>query len=121
MKFLANENMPSSVIHHLRSGGHDVLAAKESLRGECDEVILARAQAEGRVLISQDKDFGELAFRSGLPADCGVVLFRLDGPNPEADSRRMIEVLSATTDWLGRFSVVDERRVRSRPIPPRGL
>jgi predicted nuclease of predicted toxin-antitoxin system len=121
MKFLANENMPSSVIRQLRSGGHDVLAAKESLRGECDEVILARAQSEGRVLISQDKDFGELAFRSGLPADCGVVLFRLDGPDPETDSRRMIEVLSATNDWPGRFSVVDERRVRSRPIPPRGL
>lgn len=118
MRILANENMPASVLLHLRTAGHDVLSAKESLRGEEDAVLLARAQAEERVLISQDKDFEELAFRSGLPAACGVILFRLHGQDPDADRRRMIEVLDSTADWLGLFSVVDERRVRSRALPP---
>jgi predicted nuclease of predicted toxin-antitoxin system len=62
------------------------------MRGETDDAILARAQSELRILISQDKDFGELAFRSGLPSDCGVILFRLQGQSPEADQLRMIEV-----------------------------
>jgi predicted nuclease of predicted toxin-antitoxin system len=62
------------------------------MRGETDDAILARAQSELRILISQDQDFGELAFRSGLPADCGVILFRLQGQSPEADQLRMIEV-----------------------------
>jgi predicted nuclease of predicted toxin-antitoxin system len=62
------------------------------MRGTTDDAILARAQSELRILISQDKDFGELAFRSGLPADCGVILFRLQGQSPEADQLRMIEV-----------------------------
>jgi hypothetical protein len=48
MQFLANENMPMSVILHLRAAGHDVLAAKESMRGETDNAILARAQSELR-------------------------------------------------------------------------
>ena len=39
MQFLANENMPMSVILHLRDAGHDVLAAKESMRGETDDAI----------------------------------------------------------------------------------
>ena len=117
MQFLANENMPMSVILHLRAAGHDVVAAKESMRGETDDAILARAQSEHRILISQDKDFGELAYRSGRPADCGVILFRLQGQSPEADQLRMIEVLGSTTTWSGLFSVVDERRIRSRPLP----
>jgi predicted nuclease of predicted toxin-antitoxin system len=71
MRILANENMAGSVVLALRDRGHDVLAAKESMRGEEDATILARAQAESRLVVTQDKDFGELAFRSGLPAQCG--------------------------------------------------
>lgn len=67
MRILANENITGSVIEELRQRGHDVLAVKESMRGEQDDVILARAQAEERILITQDKDFGELAFRSHWP------------------------------------------------------
>ena len=51
MRLLANENMPGSVVTRLRQNGHDVLAVKESLRGAKDIDILARAQAESRVLI----------------------------------------------------------------------
>ena len=118
MHFLANENMPGSVIRHLREAGHDVLSAKESMQGAEDTSVLARAQAEARILISQDKDFGELAFRAGLPANCGVVLFRLSGDNPVDDRQRMLDVLESREDWTGMFSVVDEFRVRMRPMPP---
>ena len=117
MRLLANENMPGSVVELLRQKGHDVLAVNESLRGAKDIDILARAQAETRVLISQDKDFGELAFRSGLPARCGVILFRLDGDDPDDDLRRMVEAVESRTDWTGTFAVVDAFRIRLRPLP----
>ena len=66
MKLILNENMPATVVRTLRDRGHDVLAVKEMLRGAEDPTILARAQAENRIVVTQDKDFGELAFRRGL-------------------------------------------------------
>ncbi len=73
MRFLADENVTATVIRVLRQRGDDVLSVKESMRSERDEVILARAQAEQRIVVTHDKDFGELTFRSRLPASCGVI------------------------------------------------
>ena len=116
MRLLADENMPGTVVEQLRAAGHDVLAAKESMRGAADPEILARAQAESRVLISHDKYFGELAFRSHLPAKCGVILFRLDGDDPDEDVRRMIQAVQSWSDWTGTFAVVEPYRIRLRPL-----
>ena len=54
-----------------------------------------RAQTEGRIVVTHDKDFGELAFRAQLPASCGVILFRLSGSEPETDNRRILELLES--------------------------
>ncbi len=117
MRFLANENVSATVIATLRQHGHDVLSVKESMRSAADDVILARAQADLRIVITHDKDFGELAFRIGLPAECGVILFRLTGPDRDADNRRAIEAIESRTDWAGHFSVVTDDRIRMRPLP----
>jgi predicted nuclease of predicted toxin-antitoxin system len=50
--------------------------------GSSDRAILARAQAENRIIITFDKDFGELAFRFGLPATSGIILFRISPASP---------------------------------------
>ncbi len=117
MRFLVNENVTRTVIEGLRQRGHDVLSVKESMRSGADDAILARAQAEDRTVVTHDKDFGELAFRSNLPASCGVVLFRLAGTDPDADNRRILEALESRTDWAGHFSVVTDDRIRMRPLP----
>jgi len=114
---LLNENMPSTLATMLRDGGHDVLTVKEAMRGADDVAVLARAQAEARILLTQDKDFGELAFRHGLPAECGIILFRLTGAAPEADVRRMLDALDSRSDWAGHLAVVTDDRVRLRPLP----
>ncbi len=117
MRIVANENIAGSVIGALRDAGHDVLSVKESMRGASDEEILARAQSETRIVITHDKDFGELAFRFGLPADAGVVLFRLSGTDPESDNQRILEALAVRSDWEGHFTVVEQDRIRIRPLP----
>lgn len=117
MRWLVNENVPREVVGALRANGDDVLWAKESLRGRPDEELLARAGAEQRVLVTQDKDFGELAFRAELPALCGVVLFRLAGAGPDEDVRHMLAVLQSDAPWAGHFVVVTPSRIRVRELP----
>ena len=84
--------------------------------GTEDETILARAQVEKRIVLTNDKDFGELAFRRRLPAACGVILLRLTGANPESTSRRILEALDSRTDWEGHFALITNRQIKLRPI-----
>ncbi len=117
MRWIVNENVSGTRIRSLRNGGQDVLSVKESMCGASDPDILARAQAEQRVVVTHAKDFGELAYRYGLPASSGVVLFRLSGAEPETDNRRMLEILESDVDWTGHFAVVTDDRVRIRLLP----
>lgn len=117
MRFLANENVTATVIQELRQRGHDALSVKESMRSEQDDVILARAQEEQRIVLTHDKDFGELAFRSRLAASCGVILFRLAGSDPDTDNERILEALESRANCAGHFSVVTDDRIRMRPLP----
>ena len=118
MRLLANENMPFSLIAGLRLRGHDVLWAKESMRGAHDPEILTRACDENRLLLTQDKGFSEMAFRQRLPSYCGIVLFRLDLRDPDAAIARMLAALESGQDWAGKFTVVTDRGIRIRPLPP---
>ena len=119
MRVLANENVSSTVIEGLREAGHDVVAVREWSPGAGDDAVLRRAQNEGRTLVTHDKDFGELAYRRMLPAECGVVLLRLSGGDRDADNRRALSALASRSDWAGHFSVVTDDRIRMRPLPPR--
>jgi predicted nuclease of predicted toxin-antitoxin system len=116
MRILANENIPGPVVSALRDRGHDVLSVKEAMRGATDRAVLARAQADKRVLVTCDKDFGELAVRIGLPAGCGVVLLRPSGPNPDTDNARAVAALTSRDDWVGHFAVVTDDRIRLRVL-----
>lgn len=120
MRFLADENFPGPVIRELRLMGHDLVSAKDSLRGEPDTRVLQEAVGQQRVLLTLDKDFGELAFRRGLPVPAGVILFRLSGETPAVDNARMLSVLSSRDDWAGHFSVVADDLIRMRPLPRSG-
>ena len=116
MRFLANENIPGPVVRTLRELGHDVLWAKEGHSGEADHVLLSRAQEEQRVTVTCDPDFGELAFRFGLPASCGVVLFRIEWSDPLKDNAFTVSALTSREDWMDVFAVIERNRIRIRPL-----
>ena len=63
MRLCANENVPGDCVAALRQRGHDVFWIRETARGSSDDAVLAKAQSEARLLITFDKDFGDLVFQ----------------------------------------------------------
>jgi len=117
VRLLANENLPGEAVQALRSEGHDVLWVRTEAPGSTDRDVLARAVAEHRILLTFDKDFGELAFRERLSAASGVMLFRVVPTSPADVARLAVAVLKSRTDWAGHFSVVERDRVRMTRLP----
>jgi predicted nuclease of predicted toxin-antitoxin system len=81
-----------------------------------DPDVLAWAVRDERILLTFDKDFGELARASALPSACGVVLFRMPMPKPGNIGLRLVNLITSRGDWAGHFSVIEPGRVRMRPI-----
>ena len=114
MQFIVDESTGRAVIEHLRSAGHRVLAINEAMPQALDREILARAASEDHILITNDKDFGELVFRSGQ-AHHGVLLLRLRDESAANRVRVVMSVLEKYADRLtGNFVVATERGVRIR-------
>ncbi len=117
MRILANENFPRGAVEALQTAGHNVAWIRIESPGITDEEVLARAVAEQRVLFTFDKDFGELAYRVGLPSECGVVLFRIRMDSPDQLAERVVNLVASRTDWVGHFSVIDDTKIRIRNLP----
>jgi predicted nuclease of predicted toxin-antitoxin system len=119
-KFLANENVPRVAVDALRGAGHDVAWIRTDAPGLADAVVLKRASAEGRVLVTFDKGFGELVFAAGARASHGVVLLRINCDDPESTARRVVHSIGLREDWSRHFSVVDDARIRMVPLEGSG-
>ena len=89
MKFLVDAHIGKLISAFLQQQGHDVLRATSFSPGTSDMQLLRLAAAEERVIVTSDKDFGELVYRLDEPA-FGVLLLRIDVPT-EADRLRVIE------------------------------
>jgi hypothetical protein len=116
MRFLANENFPGAAVTALAAAGHDVVWVRASAPGTSDADVLAWAGREQRILLTFDKDFGELSSRSTLPAGCGVVLFRTPMPKPGDVGEGLARLITVRDDWAGHFSVIEPGRVRMRAL-----
>jgi predicted nuclease of predicted toxin-antitoxin system len=116
MRFLADENFPGSAVTALRAAGHDVVWIKLVAPGSSDHDVLAQASREQRILLTFDKDFGELARAVLLPGACGIVLLRIATPSPQRVGRVIADLILARDDWAGHFSVIEPGRVRMRPL-----
>jgi predicted nuclease of predicted toxin-antitoxin system len=117
LRILANENVPGETVEAMRREGYDVTWVRTDAPGSSDEDILAQAQTEGRVLMTFDKDFGELAFRKGLPASSGVILVRAGTSGSAQATALVLAALRTRSDWEGHFSVVEADRIRMTALP----
>lgn len=91
-------------------------------RGAGDHQIVARAEREGRILLTFDKDFGDIAFRSGLPPTCGIILLRFTPRDPDDAVAVILTTIALREDWVRQFAVVERDRLRVRRLrspPPR--
>jgi predicted nuclease of predicted toxin-antitoxin system len=79
VRFLADESCDFSVVRALRSADHDVLAIAEISPREDDRPVMERALGENRILLTEDKDFGQLGY-AGLQRTGGVIFIRFPAP-----------------------------------------
>ena len=100
----------------LAAAGHDVVEVAVTARGSLDLDIAARAMAEQRIIVTDDKDFGDLAFRDGV-AMSGVILMRMAGSSLEEKSSQLFAAIGLYADRIGQMIVVLERdNIRARPL-----
>jgi len=112
MRFIVDECTGPYVAKWLRKQNHDVFSVFDDDRGSTDDDIIKKAYNENRVLITNDKDFGEKVYREKYPHK-GIILLRLD--NNKWKNR--IEVLKKLLDNYqqdisNKFVVVTEKRIR---------
>jgi predicted nuclease of predicted toxin-antitoxin system len=116
-RFLADENVSRLVIEQLRAAGFDAASVRETRPGAPDKDILDAADSDDRVLITEDRDFGELVVRQRLKVR-GVILLELDRLPSAAEAERVAEVVRIHASKLpGNLLVVEPTRVRVRPLP----
>jgi predicted nuclease of predicted toxin-antitoxin system len=113
MKFLLDQSTDARLITFLAELGHDATRIGADYPGGIsDEHVLAIARDERRILITDDRDFGELVIRSGLP-HAGVIYLRLSSyVELSAKQDRLHYVLTHYADKLDQFLVVTPHRVR---------
>lgn len=117
MKFLANENFPFPSIGILRANGFEVASIVEDSPGWSDEKVLKRAVEEERVILTFDRDYGELIFRYKLNTPPAVVYFRFKGRDPEEAARVLLQKINESELIIeGFFTVIEETGVRQRKL-----
>jgi predicted nuclease of predicted toxin-antitoxin system len=117
MNLLADESVDRAVVDRLRQEGHDVVYVAELSPSITDDEVLQRANDRGALLVTADKDFGELVFRLGR-VHTGVVLLRLAGLPVLAKGDIVVEALRDHAAAMpGAFSVVSPGLVRIRHAP----
>ena len=114
MNLVADEGVDRAVVERLRHDGHEVVYVAELSPSVTDEEVLRQANARRAILLTADKDFGELVFRQGL-VHSGVVLIRLAGLANATKAEIVAEVCrDRTAELVGAFSVVSPGQVRIR-------
>ena len=112
MRFLADESCDFSVVRSLRAAGHDVAAVVELSPRADDEIVIDRAVREQRILITEDKDFGQLVY-ADKRASAGVLFIRFPANVRRSLARTIVELVRRKGEKLaGDFVVVQPGRTR---------
>lgn len=114
MRFLLDESADFRLAKFLRECGHDAVAIGQDYpHSLADDAVLAIALREQRILITSDRDFGELVVRY-QSAHAGVILFRLDETDIELKRTWLARLLDEYHDELRQFFIITARGIRRR-------
>lgn len=118
MKFLADENVEPAIVLALEMLGYDVLPVGPKLRAKSDRAVLNSARRTNRIVLTNDKDFAELAFRDALESP-GIVLVRLPRWSSTRKARRVAEaVVQVQLRIPANLVVIEESADRCRSFKP---
>lgn len=118
MNLLADESIDRQVVERLRQDGFEVLYIAEMEPGITDDVVLERANERAALLVTTDKDFGELVFREGRLRSGGVILIRLAGLSAGRKAEIVLNALREQgSEFPHSFSVIAPGNIRIRPKP----
>ena len=114
MNLFCDEGIDGTIVEALRRDGHDVTYVAELAPGLTDERVLAEANHRGALLVTRDKDFGELVYRQRR-LHTGVLLVRLEGlPRDEKAERVCAAVAAHGSEMTGAFAVLTRDKLRIR-------
>lgn len=117
MEFLANENFPLLSVMLLRNAGYRVVSIAQESPGITDFEVLTRAHEENMVILTFDRDYGELIYKNRVLLPAGVVYFRF-GPATPAEPADILIKLIGRTDLsiIGQFTILERGRLRQRSL-----
>jgi predicted nuclease of predicted toxin-antitoxin system len=117
MKILADESVDREIVMRLRADGFDVASIAELAPSVSDDSVLDQANADSALLLTADKDFGELVYRLGQ-IHTGIVLSRLRGISAERKAEIVSEAFrNHSAEFAGAFSVISPGSIRIRRLP----
>jgi predicted nuclease of predicted toxin-antitoxin system len=117
MKFLADAHIGRGIVNYVTSLGHDILHAEVLEPRLPDSEILRLASEQERIVLTADKDFGELVFRRLFPCH-GVILLRLSAPSERERLSLFIQYWPVVEQHaVGHFIVLTDKQVRRTALP----
>jgi predicted nuclease of predicted toxin-antitoxin system len=117
MRFLADENVPIGVVEELNAAGHDVEWVGKLAPSALDDEVLRQAAMDNRILLTFDKDYGDLAHtRASTALPPGIILIRSPIPRTREQCRALALVIAGRDDWTASFAVIEPGRIRRREL-----
>jgi predicted nuclease of predicted toxin-antitoxin system len=116
MNFLANENFPYPSIKILRDEGFYVKSIGEDLGGISDESVMELAVRENLIILTFDRDYGELIFKFQKESPPSVVYFRLKGDSPEIAANLLLRLMKDGLTIENHFTVIESTGTRQRKL-----
>ncbi len=116
MRILLDENVHAQVADVLREAGHEVVSIAWSHPGISDKKLLSRKDIGDCLLVTYDRDFGELVFKEGLAAPLGIIYSRLGRSDPDVLAHRILALIAAD-DVASKFIVVEKDGERVKALP----
>ena len=114
-KLLADENIPRKTVEILKKEDLDITSVSETSPGLSDRAVIDQANKETRIIITFDKDFGELIFREKLKVE-GLILLRIPPSSTEYIAERILHTLSQVIPLENKLVIIREDRIRVTPL-----